>query len=41
MKQVAIGQYYVQLKLDKQIEFHVDNMEKEIKRLYMLVEIEL
>ncbi|MCJ1349321.1 hypothetical protein MMC31_007557 [Peltigera leucophlebia] len=40
-EQVAIGQYYVQLELDKQTEFHVDNMEKEIECLHTLVEIEL
>lgn len=39
--QLAIGQYYAQLELDKQTEFHVDNMKKEIKCLHMLVEIEL
>ncbi|MCJ1348461.1 hypothetical protein MMC31_006693, partial [Peltigera leucophlebia] len=30
-EQVAIRQYYAQLELDKQTEFHVDNMEKEIE----------
>ncbi|MCJ1348647.1 hypothetical protein MMC31_006879 [Peltigera leucophlebia] len=40
-EQVAIGQYYAQLELDEQTEFHVDNMEKEIERLHTLVEIEL
>ncbi|MCJ1343643.1 hypothetical protein MMC31_001839 [Peltigera leucophlebia] len=40
-EQVAIEQYYAQLKLDEQTEFHVDNMEKKIERLHMLVEIEL
>ena len=41
MEQVAIGQYYAQLELDKQTEFHIHNMEKEIERLHTLVEIEL
>ena len=40
-EQVAIGQYYVQLELDKQTKFHIDNMKKEIERLHTLVEIEL
>ncbi len=39
--QVVIRQYYAQLKLDKQTEFHVDNMEKEIERIHMIVEIKL
>lgn len=38
-KQVVIRQYYMQLELDKQIEFHVNNIEKEIEHLYMFVEI--
>lgn len=38
---MTIRQYYTQLALDKQTEFYVDNMKKEIERLYMLVEIEL
>ena len=40
-EQVAIGQYYAQLELDEQNEFHIDNMEKEIECLHTLVEIEL
>ena len=40
-KQVAIGQYYAQLELDKQIELYIDNMEKEIEYLHTLVEIDL
>ena len=38
---MAIGQYYSQLELDKQTEFYVDNMEKEIECHHTLVKIEL
>ena len=40
-EQVAIGQYYAQLDLDKQTEFHINNMKKENERLHTLVEIKL
>lgn len=40
MQQLFIRQYNAQLELDKQIEFHIDNMEKKISCLHMLVEIE-
>lgn len=40
IKQVVIGQYYTQLKLNKQTKFYIDNIKKEIKYLYMLVKIE-
>ena len=40
-EQVTIRQYYAQLELDEQTEFHIDNMKKEIERLHTLVEIEL
>ena len=36
MEQVAIEQYYAQLKLDKQTKFHIDNIKKEIKRFICL-----
>ena len=38
---MAIRQYYLQLELDEQTKFHIDNMEKEIKCLYTLIKIEL
>lgn len=41
MDQLAIGQYYTQLELDKQTEFRINNMKKKIECLHMLVEIEL
>ena len=41
IEQVAIGQYYAQLELDEQTKFYIDNIKKEIKRLHMLVKIEL
>ena len=40
-EKVVIEQYYAQLELDKQIKFHIDNMEKKIKHLHTLLEIEL
>ena len=41
MEQVMIRQYYAQLKLDKQTEFHIDNIEKEIEHFHILIKIEL
>lgn len=41
MEQVAIDQYYMQLELDKQTRFYINNIEKEIECLHMLIEIEL
>lgn len=31
---MAIRQYYMQLKLDKQTKFHIDNEKKEIEHFY-------
>lgn len=38
---MAVRKDYMQLKLDEQTEFYIDNMEKEISRLHMLMEMEL
>lgn len=38
---MAIRQYYAKLKLNKQIKFHIDNIEKKFELLHMFVKIEL